>query len=446
MKSTGTQRIYQRIYKSDRFIPDRAAMDMDYCHYMVTETGCLPEFPDPLYTRNTQSFAVFQELLATNLLHETTSRPSPMLAIRTQPQVDNGRGSGNILPCSGSPVPPLRSAMNRSFRRNQAIPSSAALVIDAPALYDDYYSNLMAWGANGVLAIALRQFVYLYCTTTGKIQCIRACFTRENYVTSVAWVGRLSQLAVGTLYAELQLWDVTTCTKLRSFGGHVARVSCLSWSDTNCLASGSRDTTILLNDVRAYRHIVAELAHHSEEVCGLAWSSNGRTLASGSNDNGLCLWDSAMVRHRAAPPRHANRDHRGAVRALAWCPWESNLLASGGGAQDGTIKLWETSTGQLKRSVPTGSQVCALGWSSATHKLVSTHGHFSQANQISLWDYPDMTRARDLIGHDERVLHLAISPNGARIATAADETVSFWDLLPPSRQLGNLDRLHAVIR
>ena len=45
------------------------------------------------------------------------------------------------------------------------------------------------------------------------------------------------------------------------------------------------------------------------------------------------------------------------AQALAWCPFQSNLLASGGGTADRCIKTWNTHTGAMLNSVDTKSQV-----------------------------------------------------------------------------------------
>ena len=66
--------------------------------------------------------------------------------------------------------------------------------------------------------------------------------------------------------------------------------------------------------------------------------------------------------------------------------------ASGGGTADRTIKFWNASSGAVLQSVDTGSQVCSLLWSKHHKELVSSHG-FSQ-NQLCLWHYPTMTKAR----------------------------------------------------
>ncbi len=94
----------------------------------------------------------------------------------------------------------------------------------------------------------------------------------------------------------------------------------------------------------------------SAQVCGLKWSPDGNTLASGGNENFLCLWDASMsgsgrggsgggsgggarranLVHR---PRKTLAQHQAAVKALAWCPSQRHLLASGGGTADRTIKV-----------------------------------------------------------------------------------------------------------
>ncbi len=63
-------------------------------------------------------------------------------------------------------------------------------------------------------------------------------------------------------------------------------------------------------------------------------------LASGGNDNLLMIWDAANDR-----PTHRITAHQAAVKALAWCPFQSNLLATGGGTADRTIKFHNTHTG-----------------------------------------------------------------------------------------------------
>ncbi|OQR88821.1 cell division cycle protein 20 [Achlya hypogyna] len=131
-----------------------------------------------------------------------------------------------------------------------------------------------------------------------------------------------------------------------------------------------------------------------------------------------------------ARPRTTLHEHSAAVKALAWCPWERHLLASGGGTADRCIKFWHGATGASLQSVHTGSQVCGLLWSPSERELLSSHG-FSQ-NELCLWSYPRMTRLREFTGHTARVLHIALSPDGGSVVSAAaDETLRFWNVFAP---------------
>merc|ERR1739848_909531 len=139
----------------------------------------------------------------------------------------------------------------------------------------------------------------------------------------------------------------------------------------------------------------------------------------------LHVWDLARC-----SPRHSLRRHQAAIKALAWSPFQRNLLASGGGTADRNICFWNTSTGALLNSIDTKSQVCSILWSKRDKELVSSHG-FSM-NQLILWKYPSMVKLSELTGHSSRVLHLAQSPDGTTIVSAAaDETLRFWRVFGP---------------
>jgi cell division cycle protein 20 (cofactor of APC complex) len=168
---------------------------------------------------------------------------------------------------------------------------------------------------------------------------------------------------------------------------------------------------------------------HEQEVCGLKWSPSGQQLASGGNDNLLHIWSSAAAASSSRSSSYLHRldDHQAAVKALAWCPFQSNLLASGGGTADRCIKFWNTHTGACVNSIDTESQVCALQWSKHEKEILSSHG-FSK-NQLCLWKYPSMAKMAEFTGHTSRVLHLAQSPDGYTVASAAgDETLRFWQV------------------
>lgn len=307
------------------------------------------------------------------------------------------------------------------------IPSAPSRILDAPDLLDDYYLNLVDWSDTNWLAVALGQTVFLWNAGSGDIQELCTFDQGPNaHISSVAWVQEGgTHVAVGTSDGVTQLWDVGASKKVRSMDGHTDRVGALAWNK-HLLTSGSRDTNIVQHDVRIAQHNVHTMTTHQQEVCGLAWSPDGETLASGANDNLLCLWDASR-----SMPKYRLTEHQAAVKALAWSPHERNLLATGAGTADRTIKFWNSSTGSLLNSIDTGSQVCSLLWNPYEKEILSSHGY--ARNQLSLWKYPSLVKIKDLEGHESRVLHMAAGPTGTVLSAAADETLRFWDVFAPPK-------------
>lgn len=221
-------------------------------------------------------------------------------------------------------------------------------------------------------------------------------------------------LAVGTHQGKIHIYDTEAVRVVRTYENHSSRVGALAWSfssslplnagfqstgnTTATLTSGSRDRTIVHRDLRAPEECYRRLTGHRQEICGLKWNAEGTHLASGGNDNKLLVWDASWTggggrgagrRSRTtsttsaastttAPtmmesgsniddcqPLWKFHEHQAAVKAIAWSPHATGLLASGGGTQDKTIRTWNVANGVLVNWLDTGSQVCCpprLDW------------------------------------------------------------------------------------
>eukprot|EP01041_Mallomonas_annulata_P010853 gene10853-22654_t len=418
----------------DRFISNRSTTNFDYCNWMLLD--CQDENVMSRHQTN-EAKTPCQAKYINEILTVTDSLPGKRLLDcfdKTAPQSDAKKWRPTLRDTEDF-TRKAQDSPSKSVARS--ITSGPSRVLDAPDLMNDYYLNLLSWGKNNSIAIALKQTLYLWNATDKSINDL-VTLDNNDYITSVQWSTELDNvIAVGTSENTVQIWDVVRQKKLRELHGHVARVSSLSWN-SHQISSGSRDSTILNFDLRSSsRHAQSTYIGHQQEVCGLSWSPDGTTLASGGNDNTLCLWDAAMSERSSLSepntntnshsPRCSIQQHQAAVKALAWCPFQRNILASGGGTADRTIRIWNTATGTNIRCTDTGSQVCALQWSDTYKELVSSHG-FSD-NQLCLWKYPTMTKIREFRGHTSRVLHMAKSPDGTSIVSAgADETLRFWDI------------------
>ena len=324
-------------------------------------------------------------------------------------------------------------------------------ILDAPQLIDDYYLNLLDWGVSDVISIGLGEAVYLWNAKTSETTELTTSINHSN-ICSVSFMNNGICIAIGYSEGNVELWDIEKQEKIRTLNGHNGRVSSLSWNNY-ILSTGSKDGVILNNDVRIKSHTVHKLIEgHNKEVCALTWNCENSVLASGGNDNLVCLWDVKSTSHAVnvndkhkhksiwslienvdehkcyeIQPQYMFTQHEAAVKALAWSPWTRGLLASGGGKKDHCIKYWNTENGTLINSYDTGSQVCCLKWNPHEKEIISSHGY--SKNQITVWNYPKMNKVIDLIGHLNRVLYMAISPDGCKLVTgSADETLRFWNL------------------
>ncbi|BGP16460.1 hypothetical protein JCM10213_003907 [Rhodosporidiobolus nylandii] len=342
------------------------------------------------------------------------------------------------LPNKGSAASST-SSTNAASRRK--IPTQPDRVLDAPGMLDDYYLNLIDWSSTNLVAIGLAESVYVWNAASGDVT--ELCHVGsvgdasvlaegDEYICSVKFTEDGSHLAVGLASGPVQVYDVCAGQLVRTMQGHPSRVPSLSWSGA-IVASGCRSGEIWNSDVRVAQHSVAQLKGHRGEVCGLQWrpevagglSGGGQgLLASGGNDNVVNVWDGRMT----TAPKMSKTNHTAAVKALAWCPWNSSLLASGGGSSDRTIHFWNTTQSARLNSLVTNSQVTSLVWNPHGKELLSSHG--VPDHHLSLWSYPSLSKIADIPhAHQTRILHSCLSPDGTTVATASsDEDLKFWKL------------------
>ena len=185
--------------------------------------------------------------------------------------------------------------------------------------------------------------------------------------------------------------------------------------------------------------LVAKISIHTQQICGLAWSADGKLLASGGNDDICCLfeachvlgggplseasfqrlprsshppslppiagegsiyeWDSARrheqnrtsatdgteirtVRTSAESLRTLGPGsqrhcwiHGAAVKAIAFCPWTPGLVATGGGSNDKCIHFFHTTSGAALATISVSAQVTSLIWSTTRREIAATFGY-----------------------------------------------------------------------
>src|SRR6266498_1842040 len=206
-------------------------------------------------------------------------------------------------------------------------------------------------------------------------------------------------------------------TRLVVQTGHSNNVSSVAFSpDGKTLASGSWDNTIKLWEV-ATGHELRALTGHSSYVTSVAFSPNGKILASGSWDKTIRFWNVVN-----GDELRLLEGHSGSVTAVAFSP-DSKMLASA--SWDNTVKVWNVANGQEVHSFAGHTNyVNSVAFSPDGQTLVSC----SSDKTIRLWSVTSGQEVRMLTGHSNDVTTVGFSPDGKILASGSDDnTVKLWD-------------------
>jgi WD40 repeat protein/serine/threonine protein kinase len=279
--------------------------------------------------------------------------------------------------------------------------------------------RLASAGADGAVRI--------WNSRTGKL--LLEFPAHDESVVSVAFHPDGAHLASAGADGWAKVWDLTTgpkvqevfrcpCGANRRFG--TADAVAFRPPVGRQLAAGSDgDVGIWDWTNRQLLHTLHGHVHHSISV---AFSRDGRRLATGAWRDGPRLWDPDA----GEPPLLTFEGHQHPISALAFSPDGGQLASS---SADRTVKVWNTTTGKLLHTLSHSGTVLCVAYSPNGRRLAAT----GEDKTVRIWDAQTGRQVLSLRGHTDMCGCVAFSPDpdGWRLASAsADGTIRIWDATP----------------
>jgi WD40 repeat protein len=248
-------------------------------------------------------------------------------------------------------------------------------------------------------------------------------------VHTVAWSPNGLRIASAGEDCSVQVWNSLSGDNAFTYHNHASAVTGVAWSlDGQRIASASEDQTVQVWDaatgpqwfralaLRAgFKYIVYD--SHMGAIQTVAWSRDGRYIASGGSDNRVNVWDA--ITRDTITIYHGHSDE---VEAAAWLPSSQHVVSA---SIDHTVHIWNINTNDKIFAFRRSSSVMHAVTCSPDGKYIALG---SSDRTVQIWDIAANREVLTYRGHSGSVYTVAWSPDGRYIASAGgDQTVQVWD-------------------
>ena len=241
----------------------------------------------------------------------------------------------------------------------------------------------------------------------------------------------------------VRIWDIDNQKIQRTIEMN-SNVCAIAYSpDGKTLAIGTCDDTILLWDNTKWK-LIDTLEGHTEPISSVAFSQDGNVLASGSYDNTIQFWDV-----NTGVQLNTLSGYSSVINVIRFSPNEEHIMVIG---DDNKMHTWDIKTGRLVNAIEMnfeGVSYPSMDFSPDGKTLVTADGPC----KISLWDVSNGERknAVHFEGIGDYVVYtpndVVYSPNGKFIACAVSSLIFLWDIETGELQKtlkGHIDTINSI--